>query len=77
MGTSRRDSAFDDDFTESVEEPWDNTEDTHTLTARERIRRQLADDVEAFLARGGQIQHLETTAHAENYAEKVGDNDLF
>ncbi|MBB3048430.1 hypothetical protein FHR99_002704 [Litorivivens lipolytica] len=77
MGSSRRDRSFDDDFTDSVEEPWDSTNDTHTLTARERIRRQLASDVEAFLAQGGQIQHLDTTAHAENYAEKVGDNDLF
>lgn len=77
MGSSRKDSAFEDDFSSDMDERWDSTDDTHTLTARERIRKQLQSDVEAYLARGGQIQHLETTAHAENYVEQVGDNDLF
>ena len=77
MGSSRRERSFDDDFTDGVEESWDSTDDTHTMTARERSRRQLAEDIEAFLSRGGQIQHPDATAHSENYAEKVGDNDLF
>lgn len=76
MGSSRRGDF--DDAVESVDERWDTTsEDTHNLTSRERIRRQLAADVEAFLSRGGQIQHLDTTMHADNYVEQVGDTDLF
>ena len=29
------------------------------MTTHERMRLQLAEDVEAFLARGGEIKHLE------------------
>lgn len=29
------------------------------LTTHDRMRQKLADDVEAFLARGGEITHLE------------------
>lgn len=76
MGTSRRGDL--EDALDSVDERWDTTsDDTHNLTSRERIRRQLEDDVAAFLSRGGQIQHLDTTMHADSHAEQVGDNDLF
>lgn len=75
MGTSRR-GEFENAL-DSIEERWETGDDTHNLTSRERIRRQLEADIEAFLARGGQIQHLDTTAHAENYVEQVGDTDFF
>ncbi len=76
MGTSRR-GDFDEALN-SVDERWDTTgDDTHNLTSRERIRKQLDDDVAAFLSKGGQIQHLDTSMHAENYTEQVGDSDLF
>ena len=32
--------------------------DLHSVTAREPVRTQLAADVEAFLARGGNIQEV-------------------
>lgn len=76
MGTSRRSDL--EDALESVNERWDSTgEDTHNLTSRERIRRQLAADVEAYLSKGGQIQRLDTSVHADNSVEQVGDTDLF
>lgn len=31
----------------------------HTVASRERIRRQMEADVEAFLARGGAIHHVD------------------
>ena len=76
MATSRRSDL--DEALDSVDERWDFTsDDTHNLTSRERIRKQLEADVAAFLSRGGQIQHLDTTMHAENFIEQVADNDLF
>ncbi len=76
MGSSRLGDF--DDAVDSVDSRWDSTgEDTHNLTSRERIRRQLAADVEAYLSKGGQIQHLDTTMHADNYVEQVGDTDFF
>lgn len=76
MATSRRGDI--EEALDNVDERWDTTsDDTHNLTSRERIRRQLEDDVAAFLSKGGQIQHLDTTMHAENYIEQVGDTDLF
>lgn len=75
MGTSRRgefDVALD-----GIEERWEAGDDTHNLTSRERMRRQLEADINAFLAKGGQIQHLDTTVHAESYVEQVGDTDFF
>lgn len=76
MGTSRRGDLEGD--LDSVDERWDTTaEDTHNLTSRERIRRQLEADVEAYLSKGGRIQHLDTSMHADSYVEQVGDSDLF
>jgi hypothetical protein len=34
------------------------TTDVHTVTSRERLRRELAADVEAFLRRGGAIEAI-------------------
>lgn len=34
------------------------TESLHTVAAREDVRKQLANDVEAFLKRGGSIQNV-------------------
>jgi hypothetical protein len=37
-----------------------DTEDTHSITGRARIRAQLQQDVEAFLSQGGQIEEVDT-----------------
>jgi len=37
----------------------------HTVASRERIRRQMEADVEAFLARGGAIYHIDPHVMAD------------
>lgn len=39
--------------------------DAATIRARERVRAQVADDVQAFLARGGKIQEVEQGFQAD------------
>ncbi|MFT5032470.1 MAG: hypothetical protein ACI9OO_000401 [Bacteroidia bacterium] len=70
MGASRRGDI--DGAVDSIDERGGSTsEDAHNLTSRERIRRRLAADIDAFLSKGGHIQHL------DNSVEQVGDTDLF
>lgn len=38
--------------------PLEKASETHSVTAREPVRSQLAADVEAFLQRGGSIQEV-------------------
>lgn len=37
-----------------------DTEDTHSIAGRARIRAQLQQDIEAFLSQGGQIEEVDT-----------------
>jgi hypothetical protein len=39
--------------------------DEHTIAARQKIRDELANDVEAFLARGGKIAEIEPNVTAD------------
>lgn len=39
--------------------------DEHTIAARQKIRDELASDVEAFLARGGKIAEIEPNVTAD------------
>ena len=59
----------DDDYpeikTQKVEE--------HTVASRERLRKQLSDEVAEFLARGGKIQLVDPNVTAE-IPLNVGDN---
>jgi hypothetical protein len=36
-----------------------------SVSSRQRIRSQMESDIEAFLARGGKIEHLDITMSAE------------
>ena len=36
-----------------------------SVSSRQRIRNQMESDIEAFLARGGKIEHLDITMSAE------------
>ncbi len=66
--TSPSDDA--DDVTielDSSSRSWRYNEDSEHLSvsSRQRIRDQMRADIEAFLARGGQIELLDTTMSAE------------
>ena len=50
----------DDDINER-----DDNNSTHTVSARSKIREQLNAEVEAFLARGGEIKQVATHMRAE------------
>lgn len=50
----------DDDLNER-----EDNSSMHTVSSRSKIRDQLSSEVEAFLARGGQIQHVATHMRAE------------
>ena len=38
-----------------------DSEDTHTVTGRARIRAQLQQDIESFLSSGGKIEEVDTS----------------
>lgn len=42
------------------------TGECHTFAARERIRRQIQDDVARFLESGGEVHEFPPTARADN-----------
>ncbi|MFT7339267.1 MAG: hypothetical protein ACI92B_002602 [Marinobacter maritimus] len=46
------------------------TDDTHSIAGRARVRAQLQQDIEAFLSQGGRIQEVETSFRAD-YPRKV------
>ncbi len=39
--------------------------DTRTIASRKRLHEQMSDEVEAFLARGGEISHIEPHVTAD------------
>ena len=39
--------------------------DTRTIASRKRLHDQMTDDVEAFLARGGEINHIDAHVTAD------------
>lgn len=44
---------------------WGNeSDDTHSIAGRARVRAQLQQDIEAFLSQGGRIQEVETSFRA-------------
>ncbi|WP_417544903.1 hypothetical protein [Marinobacter sp.] len=46
------------------------SDDTHSIAGRARVRAQLQQDIEAFLSQGGRIQEVETSFRAD-YTRKV------
>lgn len=41
---------------------WVNeSDDTHSIAGRARVREQLQQDIDAFLSQGGKIQEVETS----------------
>ncbi len=48
-----------------------DSEDTHSIAGRARIRAQLQQDIEAFLSQGGRIEEVDT-AFRNDPSRKVG-----
>lgn len=42
-----------------------DSEDTHSVAGRARIRAQLQQDIEAFLNQGGQIEEVDTAFRSD------------
>ncbi|HKK56368.1 hypothetical protein [Marinobacter sp.] len=53
-------SEFDESNLEHSGNWFLDSEDTHTVAGRARIRAQLQRDIEAFLSRGGRIEEVNT-----------------
>ncbi len=71
MGASTK-GRFGEGGNQDLDAVWTDTHgDCHTVTARERIRRQLADDIQSYLERGGKIHHLEPHMRAENMHDEA------
>ena len=46
---------------------WGNESDaTHSIAGRSRVRAQLQQDIDAFLSQGGRIQEVETSFRADS-----------
>lgn len=59
------DEIADDEDGEVVKASSVDEIDEHTIAARQKIRNELASDVEAFLARGGKIAEIEPNVTAD------------
>lgn len=53
-------SEFDESNLDAPSSWASDSDDSHSIAGRARIRAQLAADVEAFLRQGGRIQELDT-----------------
>lgn len=42
-----------------------DSDDTHSIAGRARIRAQLQQDIESFLSRGGQIEEVDTAFRSD------------
>lgn len=59
-------SEFDESNLESSGSSWSSdTEDTHSIAGRARVRAKLEADIEEFLRQGGQITELDTTLRSD------------
>lgn len=56
---------MDDDDTFEAAESANDEEFTEPVTARERLREQLANEVAAYLASGGRINYIESNILAD------------
>ena len=63
-------SEFDESNLEQSGNWFIDTEDTHSIAGRARIRMQLQQDIEAFLSQGGRIEEVET-AFRDDASRKV------
>ncbi len=53
--------------------PTDDSIEAHTVASRQRLREQMAQDIESFLARGGRIQVVEPGFATEPPRKPVTD----
>ncbi len=53
-------SEFDESNLENSGNWSSDSDDTHTVTGRARVRAQLQQDIESFLSRGGKIEEVDT-----------------
>ncbi|WP_336365698.1 hypothetical protein [Marinobacter sp. C2H3] len=58
-------SEFDESNLEQSGSWSGDTEDTHSVAGRARIRAQLEADIQAFLAQGGKIEQVDTTFRSD------------
>lgn len=58
-------SEFDESNLESSSNWSSDSEDTHSIAGRARVRAKLAADIEEFLRQGGEITELDTTLRSD------------
>ncbi|WP_148864449.1 hypothetical protein [Marinobacter fonticola] len=58
-------SEFDESNLESSSNWTSDTEDTHSIAGRARVRAKLEADMHEFLRQGGQITELDTTLRSD------------
>ena len=58
-------SEFDEGNLEQSGNWFIDTEDTHSVAGRARIRAQLQQDIEAFLTQGGKIEEIDTAFRSD------------
>ncbi len=57
-------SEFDENSLESSGS-WNDSDDTHSVAGRARIRAQLEADIQAFLSQGGKIEEVDTSFRSD------------
>ena len=59
-------SEFDESNLEQSGSWTHDSDDTHSIAGRARIRAQLQQDIEAFLSQGGRIEEVDTTFRSDS-----------
>lgn len=59
------------DSLESLASAKDEAADARNVTSRQTIRDKMQSDIEAFLAKGGEIEHLDIGMSAEKLAQQA------
>ncbi|MBE02596.1 hypothetical protein [Marinobacter lutaoensis] len=69
-------SEFDESNLEQSGGWGSDSEDTHSIASRARVRAQLEADIQAFLERGGKIQQVDTHFRSDSPRKvEVGFNN--
>ncbi|KPQ02833.1 hypothetical protein [Marinobacter sp. HL-58] len=59
-------SEFDESNLEQSGSWTQDSDDTHSIAGRARIRAQLQQDIESFLSQGGKIQEVDTAFRSDS-----------
>ncbi|MEP1215202.1 MAG: hypothetical protein ABJM11_18135 [Marinobacter sp.] len=69
-------SEFDESNLEQSGSWTHDSDDTHSIAGRARIRAQLQQDIESFLSQGGRIEEVDTTFRSDSPRKvEVGFNN--